>query len=99
MVRQGYLCDRIAIIDKARVVALDLLILGAGSLFFAGVWTPGDLMPESIRWLRDVTPMGAGMSSLQDSWSGGWPDGVHVIAMLAVTAVSVGVAARFFRWE
>jgi ABC-2 type transport system permease protein len=87
------------LVPTAKAASIVGNVLLFPSMFFAGVWTPGDLMPESIRWLRDVTPMGAGMSSLQDSWSGGWPDGVHVIAMLAVTAVSIGVAARFFRWE
>lgn len=74
-------------------------ILFFPSMFFAGVWTPGDLMPESIRWLRDVTPMGAGMTGLQESWSGQWPDAVHLIALVVATAVCVTVGARFFRWE
>jgi ABC-2 type transport system permease protein len=69
------------------------------SMFFAGVWTPGDLMPESLRWLRDITPMGAGMSGLQDAWTGAWPGLAHTVAMLTVTALCVGLAARFFRWE
>ena len=69
------------------------------SMFLAGVWTPGDLMPESIRWLRDVTPMGAGMTGIQDSWTGSWPAPVHVVALLTVTVACVAVAARFFRWE
>jgi len=73
-------------------------ILFFPSMFFAGVWTPGDVMPESIRWLRDVTPMGAGMSALQDAWAGGWPDPVHTVSLLAVTAVCLAVAARYFRW-
>jgi ABC-2 type transport system permease protein len=60
---------------------------------------PGDLMPSSSRFLRDVTPMGAGMSAMQDAWAGGWPDGVHDLAMVAVSLVCLGVAARFFRWE
>jgi ABC-2 type transport system permease protein len=74
-------------------------VLFIPSMFFAGVWTPGDLMPESLRWLRDITPMGAGMSSLQDAWSGSWPGTVHLVAMLAVTAACIALAARFFRWE
>lgn len=74
-------------------------ILFFPSMFFAGIWTPGDLMPESVRWLRDVTPLGAGMSSMQDAWAGSWPGTEHVVAMVAVTAICVGLAARFFRWE
>lgn len=69
------------------------------SMFFAGVWTPGDVMPESIRWLRDVTPMGAGMSALQDAWAGSWPDLAHVIALVIVSALCLAIASRYFRWE
>lgn len=74
-------------------------ILFFPSMFFAGVWTPGDLMPESIRWLRDITPMGAGMTSMQDAWAGHWPGLVHLAALVAVTVACVVLAARFFRWE
>ena len=74
-------------------------ILFFPSMFFAGVWTPGDLMPHSIRWLRDITPMGAGMSSMQDAWAGHWPDLIHVVAMIVVTVTSVALAAKLFRWE
>lgn len=74
-------------------------ILFFPSMFFAGIWTPGDTMPESVRWLRDVTPLGAGMSGMQDAWAGGWPDTEHVVAMVVVTVLCVGLAARFFRWE
>ncbi|WBQ06635.1 ABC transporter permease [Kribbella sp. CA-293567] len=69
------------------------------SMFFAGVWTPGDLMPESIRWLRDVTPMGAGMTGMQEAWSGQWPGLVHLVALVVVIVACVALAARFFRWE
>lgn len=56
-------------------------------------------MPESLRWLRGITPMGAGMSSMQDAWVGHWPGLVHVVAMIAVTVACVALSARFFRWE
>jgi ABC-2 type transport system permease protein len=69
------------------------------SMFFAGVWTPGDRMPESIRFLRDITAMGVGMSAMQDAWAGSWPAAVHVISLLAFSALCLVVAARFCRWE
>jgi ABC-2 type transport system permease protein len=74
-------------------------ILFFPSMFFAGVWTPGDLMPHAIRWVRDITPMGAGMTSMQDAWSGHWPGAVHIVALVAVTGVCIALAAKFFRWE
>jgi ABC-2 type transport system permease protein len=82
---------------KAASVVGNILLFP--SMFFAGVWTPGDVMPESIRWLRDVTPMGAGMTSMQDAWSGQWPGTVSLIALVVAIAGCVAVAARFFRWE
>ena len=82
---------------KAASIVGNLLLFP--SMFFAGVWTPGDLMPESIRWLRDVTPMGAGMTSMQDAWSGQWPGTVSLIALVVAIVACVAVASRFFRWE
>jgi ABC-2 type transport system permease protein len=82
---------------KAASIVGNLLLFP--SMFFAGVWTPGDLMPESIRWLRDVTPMGAGMTSMQDAWSGQWPGTVSLIALVVAIVACVAAASRFFRWE
>jgi ABC-2 type transport system permease protein len=87
------------LVSTARAASIVGNILFFPSMFFAGVWTPGDLMPESLRWLRDITPMGAGMSSMQDAWSGHWPGLEHVIAMIAVALGCLALAAKFFRWE
>jgi len=87
------------LIRTAKAASIVGNILFFPSMFFAGVWTPGDLMPESLRWLRDITPMGAGMTSLQESWAGQWPSLIHFAALIAVTIACVALAARFFRWE
>lgn len=78
---------------------------GLGSLvyfpmmFAAGVWTPGPLMPESIRRVADFTPLGAASQAMQDAWTGAWPRPLH-LAVMAVTALGFGAAAaRFFRWD
>jgi ABC-2 type transport system permease protein len=75
------------------------LLLFFPSMFFAGVWTPGDLMPEWARPVRAVSPMGAGMESIQAAWAGGWPDPLNVLALVVVTVIAGVVAARLFRWE
>jgi ABC-2 type transport system permease protein len=93
----GLLVAAIASSGKSASIIGNILIFP--SMFFAGIWTPGDLMPESLRWLRDITPMGAGMSGMQDAWAGAWPGLEHTVAMIAVTALCVGLAARLFRWE
>ncbi len=69
------------------------------SMFFAGVWTPGELMPEWARPARDVSPLGAGMQALEDAWEGVWLDPIHLVALVIVTAAAGGVAARLFRWS
>jgi ABC-2 type transport system permease protein len=86
------------LVSTAKAASVVGNILFFPSMFFAGVWTPGDLMPHSIRWLRDITPMGAGMTSMQDAWAGQWPALINVVAMLVVTVVCVGAAAKLFRW-
>lgn len=75
------------------------MLLFFPSMFFAGVWTPGDLMPEWARPVRDVSPLGAGMEAMQDAWNGAWPGGVNLLALVAVTVLAGGAAAKFFRWE
>jgi ABC-2 type transport system permease protein len=78
---------------------------GIGSLvyfpmmFAAGVWTPGPEMPEGVRRFADFTPLGAASQALQDAWAGGWPRPLHLIVMVALTAVLGAVAVRTFRWE
>ncbi|MGC4940897.1 ABC transporter permease [Kribbella sp. DT2] len=93
----GLLIAGLVSTGKAASVIGNLLLFP--SMFFAGVWTPGDLMPESIRWLRDITPMGAGMTSMQDAWSGQWPGTTSLVALIVAIVACVAVAARFFRWE
>lgn len=77
---------------------------GLGSLvyfpmmFFAGVWTPGPLMPPLARAIGDYTPLGAASQAMQDAWAGDWPSPLH-LAVMAALAVGFGVAAiRLFRW-
>jgi ABC-2 type transport system permease protein len=87
------------LVSTAKAASIVGNILLFPSMFFAGVWTPGDLMPHALRWVRDITPMGAGMTSMQDAWSGQWPGLEHIVALLVVTVACVALAARFFRWE
>lgn len=69
------------------------------SMFFAGVWTPGDLMPSWAVPIRDWSPMGAGMESIQTAWVGDWPSGQHLLALVLGIVVFGAIAARLFRWE
>jgi ABC-2 type transport system permease protein len=68
-------------------------------LFFAGLWLPREGMPEVLRRISDLTPLGAGVQSLSDAAAGHWPQLVHVVVMLVWTVGAGAVAARYFRWE
>lgn len=68
-------------------------------VFFAGLWAPRETMPDLLRRISDLTPLGAGVQSLQDSAAGHWPQLLHVAVMLGWTLVAGGLAARYFRWE
>jgi ABC-2 type transport system permease protein len=68
-------------------------------LFFAGVYFPRDVMPEGLRRLSDLTPAGAAVQALQDTWLGQAPSASSLLVMAAF-ALGFGLLATiFFRWE
>ncbi|MFJ5921208.1 ABC transporter permease [Kitasatospora sp. NPDC092948] len=77
----------------------------AGSLvffplaFFAGLWLPRAQMNDVLLTISDLTPLGAGVQSLQDATAGHWPHPIHLAALLGWTTVAGALAARHFRWE
>ncbi|GAA2515610.1 ABC transporter permease [Winogradskya humida] len=68
-------------------------------IFFAGLWLPREAMSGTLRTISDLTPLGAGVQSLQDATAGQWPQPLHLAVLLAWTVVAGGLAARYFRWE
>ncbi|MBE3001787.1 ABC transporter permease [Nocardiopsis sp. HNM0947] len=68
-------------------------------LFFAGLWTPRETMPDVLRTISDATPLGAGVQSLQDAAAGDWPHLLHLAVLLGWTVAAGALAARYFRWE
>lgn len=68
-------------------------------LFFAGLWIPRDIMPDGLRTVSDLTPLGSAVQALDDSWFGITPSVTNLVVM-AVYAIVVGlIAVRVFRWE
>lgn len=67
--------------------------------FFAGIWLPRDDMTDVLRRISDLSPLGAGVQSLQDAAAGSWPQLLHVAVLVGWTIIAGGLAARFFRWE
>ncbi|GGM55697.1 ABC transporter permease [Dactylosporangium sucinum] len=78
---------------------------GVGSLvyfpmmFFAGVWTPGPTMPDTVRRIADFTPLGAASQAVQSAWSGSWPTPLHLGVMVAFTVLLGALASRYLRWD
>lgn len=68
-------------------------------LFFGGLWIPRQVMPDGLRTVSDLTPLGSAVGALQDSWFGTTPDAMNLLVMLGYTIVVGFLAVRLFRWE
>ena len=68
-------------------------------LFVAGVWVPRDVMPDGLRTVSDLTPLGAGVQAMHDSWFGLTPSSSHLGVMFVYAVVVAAIAVRLFRWE
>ncbi|MBD7994014.1 ABC transporter permease [Arthrobacter sp. Sa2CUA1] len=69
------------------------------SLFFAGVWTPGPLMPEPFASMAAFTPLGAATESLTAAWYGDPVDPLPLAVMAVWTGGCALLAVRLFRWR
>jgi ABC-2 type transport system permease protein len=68
-------------------------------MFFGGLWVPREAMPDWLRAVGDLTPLGAGAHAMRDAATGDWPQPLH-LAVVAAYGVAFGVAAaKLFRWE
>ena len=68
-------------------------------MFLAGVYVPRETFPRSCRHVSDVTPLGAALQAVRDTWQGAVPQPVHLVTMVGWALVAGVVAARTFRWE
>jgi ABC-2 type transport system permease protein len=69
------------------------------SMFFAGLWTPRELMPAVLRRIGDYTPLGAGERALHDAMGGHWPNALSATVLVGYLVVFGLGAARLFRWS
>lgn len=69
------------------------------SMFFAGLWTPREVMPRIVQRIGDYTPLGAGERALHEATLGHWPPALPVVVLVGYVAVFGFAAARLFRWE
>jgi ABC-2 type transport system permease protein len=69
------------------------------SMFFAGLWTPREILPGILQRIGDFTPLGAGERALHEAASGHWPHLLPIVVLVAYVVVFGAAAARLFRWE
>jgi ABC-2 type transport system permease protein len=69
------------------------------SMFFAGLWTPREVMPPTLRTIGDYTPLGAGERALHDAMTGSWPTLLSATVLVGYLLVFGCAAARLFRWS
>lgn len=68
-------------------------------LFFAGVYFPIQVMPDTLRTISELTPSGAAVQALAATWAGSSPSFSN-LAVMAAYAVVFGLASvLWFRWE
>lgn len=68
-------------------------------LFFAGLWTPGPLMPDTLSTISTFTPLGAASQAMSTAWFG---EGVPLLQLLVLggyTVVLFTLASRVFKWS
>jgi ABC-2 type transport system permease protein len=68
-------------------------------MFFAGLWTPREVMPGVLQRISDFTPLGAGERAVFEAMTGHWPNLLSVTVLVAYLVVFGALAARLFRWE
>jgi ABC-2 type transport system permease protein len=89
-----------AVAKNGRVASGIGMVVYFPMLFFAGVWTPGDTMPDGARAVADFTPLGAATEAMADSWvHGDWPSALHLLVLVGWSLVGGVAAAKLFRWE
>jgi len=75
------------------------LLIFIASLFTAGVWTPGPMMPEYIAAVAALTPAGAMTGAVTDAWHTGTVSPAD-FAVMGVWALAAGaLALKLFKWR
>lgn len=67
-------------------------------LFLGGAGPPPEVLTDSMQTISEITPLWHAVRMMQDPWLGLDP-GNSWLVFGGITAVSAGLALRFFRWE
>lgn len=88
------------IVRKASVAGGIGMLVFFPMMFFAGLWTPGPAMPDTLATIATWTPLGAAGQALTTAWfgDGGFPS-LQFVSMGLWTVVTFAIAAKTFRWK
>ena len=87
-----------ALLPTARTANGVTMLVYFPMLFFAGVWTPGPVMPDVVAAVAEFTPLGALSQAMQAAWLGQPATWVPFAVMAAYAAGLTALAAKVFRW-
>ncbi|GIM90214.1 ABC transporter permease [Paractinoplanes toevensis] len=68
-------------------------------MFFAGLWTPREVMPDVLQRISDFTPLGAGERAVHEAMTGHWPSALSATVLVGYLVVFGLAASRLFRWS
>ncbi len=88
-----------AVAPTARAATGIGMLLFFPSMFLAGIYFPREAFPPVLQRVSDLSPLGAALEAVRDTWSGDAPQPLHLVTMAAYVLVAGGLAARAFRWE
>ncbi len=68
-------------------------------MFFAGLWVPLDVLPDLLRQIGELTPLGAAVQAMSEASVGDWPSTSRLVVLVAWAVGSSALALRLFAWE
>ncbi len=84
---------------KANVASGIGMLVYFPMLFFAGLWTPGPMMPETLQTIATYTPLGAVSQAMSEGWFGTTVPWLQLAVLAGYSVVLFAVGARTFRWS
>jgi ABC-2 type transport system permease protein len=70
-------------------------------IFLSGATFPLDAMPNVLQHVAKILPLYYVIELLRDSWNDApiWENKTSVFVLLGISAVSLFLASKFFRWS
>jgi ABC-2 type transport system permease protein len=69
------------------------------AMFTAGVWLPVPALPDTLRSIVEVAPLGAAAQALGAAAAGDWPSWTHLGITALWAVLLIAAARRWFTWE